>query len=340
MLEGMPYLVHKVGAGEKAAQDLTPEEAGRAARLLLSGEATPAQAGGFLVGMRVKGETADEMLAFANAVREFQLPIPLDRKLSPLDVPVYAGKRRAFHAILPAGLILAAAGVPVLLHGFNGAPGRIGCGEVLKALGICADFSASEGASVLERERFVYLDVSRYNQGLCRFQLLRIELGVRTIFNAVSRVSDPARSGVHLIGISHPPYLELTAKTLVNLGSRRGLVLRGTEGGPEPSITGETKGIEMSDREIRPLTLSPASVGLPYAKADEIVGGPPEQQAETLLRVLSNGTRDAYRNWTLWTAALCFYVAGRVSRLPDGLTLATQTIESGAAFKKLVALKA
>jgi anthranilate phosphoribosyltransferase len=340
MLEGMPYFVHKVGAGEKASQDLTPEEAERVARLLLSGGATPAQAGGFLVGMRVKGETPEEMLAFTRAARETHLLLPLDSKISPLDLPVYAGKKNTFHAILPAGMILAAAGVPILLHGFNEAPGRIGCGEVLKALGICADFSASEGAEVLEKEGFVYLDVSRFNPSLHRFQLLRVELGVRTVFNAVSRMVDPAGSAVHLIGISHPPYLELTLKTLKALGSRRAVVLRGVEGGPEPSMTGETKGMELVDGEIRPLTLSPASVGLSVAKREEVGGGPPEAQAETIRKIFSNGTRGPYRDWTLWTAAAAFYAAGSTPDLAKGIALAAETIENGAAFRKLSSLSA
>ncbi|HET6371602.1 MAG TPA: anthranilate phosphoribosyltransferase [Nitrospiria bacterium] len=340
MLEEMPYFIHKVGAGEKASQDLTPEEAERVARMLLSGGATPAQAGGFLVGMRVKGETPEEMLAFTRAARETHLLLPLDAKIRPLDLPVYAGKKNTFHAIVPAGMILAAAGVSVLLHGFNEAPGRIGCGEVLKALGICADFSASEGAAVLEKEGFVYLDVSRFNPSLHRFQLLRVELGVRTVFNAVSRMVDPASSAVHLVGVSHPPYLELTVKTLKALGSRRAVVLRGVEGGPEPSMTGETKGLELVDGEFRPLTLSPASIGLPIAKREEIVGGPPDTQAETIRKIFSNGTHGPYREWTLWTAAVAFYAAGTTPDLAKGLALAAETIENGAAFRKLSSLSA
>jgi len=337
MSVGMEFLVHKVAAGEKAAQDLSIQEAQRAAHLLLSGEATPAQAGGFLVGMRVKGETVEETIAFARAVRETNRLVPLDRKIQPLDIPVYAGKKSAFHAIIPAGLILAASGVPVLLHGFSGAPGRSGCAEVLKALGICTEFSTGEGAAVLEQLGFVYLDVSRFNPSLYRFQLLRVELGVRTIFNSVARMADPAGSGIHLIGISHPPYLELTAKALSHLGSRHAIILRGVEGGPEPSITGESIALELVGARTQPMTLSPPS-GSPLAKRENILGGPPEDQAGIIRKIVSNVSRDFYGRWSLWTAALAFLAVGRVSALSDGFTLAEKTIENGEAFKKFVQL--
>ncbi|MBI1840383.1 MAG: hypothetical protein HYR88_05965, partial [Verrucomicrobia bacterium] len=225
----MPEWVHKVGAGEKAAQDLTYEEAREAAQLLLSGEATPAQAGGLLVAMRVKGETDDEMRAFTEVCRSYNKPMMLRPGVSPLDIPVYAGKKSFFHAVIPAAFLIAACGRPVLLHGFSETPGRIGAAEVLRALGICIDFTPQEGATILERHGFLYLDVARFNPPLHRFQLLRNELGVRTLFNAVARIVDPAESGCHLIGISHPPYFEKTLSALRRFGSRRVLIIRGVE---------------------------------------------------------------------------------------------------------------
>ncbi|MDC4203821.1 MAG: hypothetical protein MPW13_05400 [Candidatus Manganitrophus sp.] len=159
----MQYLVHKVGAGEKAAQDLTYEEAREAAQLLLSGEATPAQAGGLLIAMRVKNETNEEMRAFTEVCRDYNKPLMLKRGVVPLDIPVYAGKKIFFHAIIPAAFLIAASGRPVLLHGFSGAPGRLGAADVLRSLGICVDFTPQEGSTILERQGFLYLDVAKFN---------------------------------------------------------------------------------------------------------------------------------------------------------------------------------
>lgn len=335
MTERMQYLVHKVGAGEKAAQDLTYEEAREAAQLLLSGEATPAQAGGLLIAMRVKGETNDEMRAFTEICRDYNKPLMLQRGVVPLDVPVYAGKKTFFHAILPAAFLIAGAGRPVLLHGFSGAPGRLGAADVLRALGICVDFNSQEGAIILERQGFLYLDVAKFNPPLYRFQLLRNELGVRTLFNAVSRMVDPADSGRHFIGISHPPYFEKTLEVLKLLGSRRVLIVRGVEGGPEPSITSETKGFLAVNGEAAPLSIAAAELGLSWAKRSEVPGGTPEEQADLIEKILSGKRVGPVREWVLLTAAAGLLAMGEAATLAEGWKRAEQALVDGAGLRKL-----
>ncbi len=335
MMERMQYFVHKVGAGEKAAQDLTYEEAREAAQLLLSGEATPAQAGGFLIAMRVKGETHEEMRAFTEVCRGYNRPLMLQREIVPLDVPVYAGKKTFFHAIIPAAFLIAACGRPVLLHGFSGAPGRLGVADVLRSLGICVDFTPQEGATLLERTGFLYLDVARFNPPLHRFQLLRNELGVRTILNAVSRMVDPADSGRHLIGISHPPYFEKTLDVLKRFGSRRVLIVRGVEGGPEPSITSETKGFLAVDGEAAPVSITAAELGLSWARRSDIPGGDPQGQADLIEKVLAGERIGPVREWVLLAAAAGLLAIGEVSGLAEGWKRAGQALNDGTALRKL-----
>lgn len=335
MLGRMQYLVHKVGAGEKAAQDLTYEEAREAAQLLLSGEATPAQAGGLLVAMRMKGESNEEMRAFTEVCRDYNKPLMLKRGVVPLDIPVYAGKKIFFHAIIPAAFLIAASGRPVLLHGFSGAPGRLGAADVLRSLGICVDFTPQEGSTILERQGFLYLDVAKFNPPLHRFQLLRTELGVRTLFNAVCRMVDPADSGRHLIGISHPPYFEKTLEVLKRLGSRRTLIVRGVEGGPEPSITSETKGFLAMNGEAAALSIAAAELGLSWAKRSDIPGGEPEEQAGLVEKILAGEKVGPVREWVLLTAATGLLAAGEAPTLVDGWKRAEQVLNEGAGLRKL-----
>jgi anthranilate phosphoribosyltransferase len=335
MADRIQYLVHKVGAGEKAAQDLTYEEAREAAQLLLSGEATPAQAAALLVAMRVKSETNEEMRAFTEVCRDYNKPLMLKRGVIPLDIPVYAGKKIFFHAIIPAAFLIAASGRSVLLHGFSGAPGRLGAADVLRSLGICVDFTPQEGATILERQGFLYLDVAKFNPPLHHFHLLRNELGVRTLFNAVCRMVDPADSGRHLIGISHPPYFEKTLEVLKRLGSRRVLIVRGVEGGPEPSMTSETKGFLTVHGETTPISITTAELGLSWAKRSDIPDGAPEEQAGLVKKILAGEKVGPVREWVLLTAATGLFAAGEVSTLLEGWKRAEQALIDGGGLRKL-----
>lgn len=334
-MERMQYLVHKVGAGEKAAQDLTYEEAREAADLLLSGAATPAQAGGFLVALRVKGETLDEMRAFTEASRAQNRPIVLDRGALPLDVPVYAGKKSFFHAIIPACFLMAACGQPVLLHGFSGIPGRVGAADVLAALGVDAGGTTEKGAALLKGCGFAYLDVAQFNPALHRFQSLRNELGVRTIFNAVSRMVDPAGSGVHLIGISHPPYFESTIDVLTRLGSKRVLIVRGVEGGPDPSITSQTTGFLAESGKSEAVSFPMDRLGLVWARRSEVTGGAANDQAALTEKILSGEVSGPMRDWALMTAAYGLFASGKEPAFFDAWKRAEEALVNRGGLERL-----
>ncbi len=330
----MPFLVHRVGAGEKAAKDLTDAEATEAAHLLLSGTATPLQAGGFLVGLRIKSETQDEMSAFSAACREYNQPF--DAGPSPsLDIPVYAGKKTSFHAIIPAAFLISAAGQPVFLHGFSGVTDRVGVGATLSALGVPVDLTADMTSDRLKRFGFVYWDVAQFNPPLHRFHLFRNELGVRTIFNAIARTSNPANAACHLIGVSHPPYLDLTLETLRRMGSSRALVLRGVDGGPEPSATSETKGVLMNEGHRSDVTLSPTQIALPLAARADVAGGDVGAQAARVLGVLDGTILGPLRHWTLLTAATGLFAAGCCATLQEGFSAAEAQLVGGGGLKKL-----
>jgi len=330
----MPFLVHRVGAGEKAAKDLTENEAKEAAHLLFSGEATPLQAGGFLVGMRIKSETPDEMSAFSDACREYNHPFNTG-SFPLLDIPVYAGKKTFFHTIIPAAFLMAAAGQSVFLHGFSGVTDRVGVGETLAAIGVPIDLTADMASERLKQLGFVYWDVAQFNPPLHRFLLFRNELGVRTIFNAIARTSNPANALCHLIGVSHPPYLDLTLETLQRMGSSRALVLRGMEGGPEPSATSETKGVLMYEGRRSDVTLSLVQIGLPLSGRADVTGGDATVQAARVRGVLNGTVGGPLRHWTLLTAATGLWAAGYCVTLQKGFEVAEAQLVAGGGFKKL-----
>jgi anthranilate phosphoribosyltransferase len=210
----MQHLLAKVAKGQKTSKDLTWEEAKQAMRLMIEGTATPAQIGAFLTAMRFKSESVTELAAFTATARQYVPPVPVRSGLGVVDVPVYAGKRETFHAILPAAIVAAAAGAVLLLHGVDGPPDRQGISSVLKLLGIPVDMTAKSVGAELEKKGFAYLDLALYHPPVSRFLEMRQELGVRNFFHPVARMLNPARATSQVIGLSHPPYFEKTIEAL------------------------------------------------------------------------------------------------------------------------------
>ena len=248
----MQHLLAKVAKGQKTSKDLTWEEAKQAMRLMIEGTATPAQIGAFLTAMRFKSESVTELAAFTATARQYVPPVPVRSGLGVVDVPVYAGKRETFHAILPAAIVAAAAGAVLLLHGVDGPPDRLGISSVLKLLGIPVDMTAKSVGAELEKKGFAYLDLALYHPPVSRFLEMRQELGVRNFFHPVARMLNPARATSQVIGLSHPPYFEKTIEALRMLSCPRALVIRGVEGDPELSIGNSTRLLELKDERITP----------------------------------------------------------------------------------------
>ena len=216
----MPILniLAKIAKGPKASKDLTWEECKQAMKALIEGEATPAQVGAFLIAMRFKSESVTELAAFTSAARQYVPPLMVSRDLTLVDVPTYAGKQDTFHAIIAASIVAVAAGAAVLMHGYDGIPGRAGSAGVLKALGIPVDAGPKFVTEELNRKGFAYLDIGLYHPPVYRFLEMRQELGVRNVFHPIARLLNPARASVQVVGLSHPPHFEKTAEALRHAG--------------------------------------------------------------------------------------------------------------------------
>lgn len=337
----MQEFIAKIAKGQKASKDLTWDEAKRAMRALIEGEATQAQAGAFLVAMRFKMESVTELASFTAAARSYVTPLPIPRELGVVDLPSYAGKQDTFHALAGAAIVAAAAGASILMHGYDGIPGRLGNAGVLKALGLPIDLEPKAVADMVAKQGFAYLDIALYHPPIYRFLDMRQELGVRNVFHPIARLLNPARATSQVVGLTHPPHFEKTAEALRVLGTPRALVVRGVEGDPELSIAMVTKVLELRDERITPLTLSPKDAGLTLGTSREMAGFPPEQrekEADLLRRILHNQIQGGQRDWVLLNAALLLYAAGKATSLADCVPLARRTIEDGAAARKLEAL--
>jgi anthranilate phosphoribosyltransferase len=337
----MQEFIAKIAKGQKASKDLTWDEAKRAMKALIEGEATQAQVGAFLVAMRFKMESVTELASFTATARSYVAPLPIPRDLGVIDLPSYAGKQDTFHALAGAAIVAAAAGASILMHGYDGIPGRLGNAGALKALGLPIDLEAKAVADTVAKQGFAYLDIALYHPPLYRFLEMRQELGVRNVFHPIARLLNPARATSQVVGLTHPPHFEKTAEALRMLGTPRALVVRGVEGDPELSIAMVTKVLELRDERITPLTLAPKDAGLTLGTSREMAGYPPEQrekEADLLRRILHNQIQGGQRDWVLLNAALLLYAAGKGHSLTDCVPLAHRAIEDGAAARKLEAL--
>jgi anthranilate phosphoribosyltransferase len=331
----MQTLIAKVGKGEKGAKDLTYDEAKEAIRLLLDGVATPAQVGSFLVAMRIKSESVSELAAFTAVTREYAPPLPVPPDLGLVDIPTYAGKQDSWHVLLPAAIVAAAAGVPILLHGYDDVPGRLATATVAARLGIPTDLDPKQTADYLEKHGLVYLDVGLYHPLVFRFLELRKELGVRSFFQPVSRMLNPGRAQASIIGMSHPPYFEKIAEALRMLGTPRALVVRGLEGEPELSVSSVTKAIELRDDRITPFTLQPKDFGMMFERIEDLASPGVDGEAGLIAKILRNEVKGYQRDWVLMNAAMILYAGSKAPSLRAALPIAQETLASGAAKKKL-----
>jgi anthranilate phosphoribosyltransferase len=331
-------ILAKIAKGPKASKDLTWEESKQAVKALIEGDATPAQVGAFLIAMRFKMESVTELAAFTAAARQYVPPLPVSRDLALVDVPSYAGKQDTFHALIAASIIATAAGAAVLMHGYDGVPGRPGSAGVLKALGVPVDLEPKQVADEVNKKGFAYLDIGLYHPPVYRFLEMRQELGVRNVFHPVARLLNPARATAQVVGLSHPPHFEKTVEALRMLGCPRGLVIRGVEGDPELSGSMVTRVLELRDERITPLGVSPKDFGMTFTTPREMAGFPPEQrdkEAGLLRRILHNQVQGGQKEWVLINAAMLLYAAGKGPSLTACLPMARAAIDGGAAARKL-----
>jgi anthranilate phosphoribosyltransferase len=320
-----------------SSRDLSREEAASVMRAIMAGEVTPAQVGGILTALSMKGAKSQELAGFAGAMREFAVPFPHGMNGALLDTCGTGGDGlQTFNVSTAAAFVAAGAGLLVVKHGNRSVTSRCGSADVLSALGINVEITPERMAVILRETGIAFLFAPLYHPAMRRVQGIRQELGLRTIFNLLGPLTNPAGAGIQLLGVYRPELVRVMAGALHLLGAERAMVVHG-EGLDEITTTGPTLVAEISGEGIREYTIHPGDFGIPLSSVDDLHGGDAAENARILREVLS-GEPGAIRDAVLMNAGAAIYLGGLARSLGGGISLAEEAIDSGRARGKLEAL--
>jgi len=326
-----PYIA-TLAEGHPLARD----EARAAFSLIFGGVATPAQLGAFLMGLRMRGETVEEIIGAVEAMRAAMTPV--EAPPGAIDIVGTGGDGAGTYNISTlAAIIAAASGAIVAKHGGKAASSLSGASDVLGELGVKVGVPPEAAAACLRDAGICFMAGPTHHPALRFAAAVRSELGVRTIFNVLGPMSNPARVERQTIGVYSRDLLEPLARALADLGSRRVWLLHGSDGLDEATTTGLTHVVALENGAIRAFEITPEDAGLPRATAQELVGGDPAHNARALRAVLA-GEKNAYRDIAVLNAAIALVVAERAANIRDGAEQAASALDSGAAREKLDAL--
>ena len=308
--------------------DLSQEQTAAVLREIMHGNASEIQIAAFLIALRTKGETVEEIAGLAQAMRSFAVRVQVNRD-GLLDTAGTGGGRRTFNVSTTAALIAAGAGCVVAKHGNRSATGLSGSADLLEALGARIDLTPDNVARCIEQVGFGFMFAPAHHQATRFVVPVRRELAVRTIFNFLGPLTNPAGASRQLIGVADARYLEAIAGAVARLGTERALVVSSQDGLDELSISAPTAVIEVSGEEISRYTVSPEEVSLRLAAAEEIPGGDPAENADVARRIF-DGERGPARELAVLNAAAAIYAGGEASSLAEGVEAAQEAIDSGA----------
>ncbi len=332
----LEYL-HRVAAGE----DLAESEARGAMTAILRGEPSLAQIAAFLVALRMKGETVGELVGFARALREMAERVEVGLPGEPLLDTCGTGGDGAgtFNISTVAALVAAGAGVRVAKHGNRSISSACGSADVMDRLGVRLALSSGELARAIREIGIGFLYAPALHPAMRHAQPARLELRMRTVFNLLGPLANPAGANVQLVGTPSPETARLMAEALAALGLERGWVVHGSDGLDEITTTGPTLAFEIARGAVRRQELTPEDFGLPRARREDLQGGDAETNARIAREILT-GARGPRRDVVLANAAAALVAAGKAPGLRQAVALAAEAIDSGAALAKLQALAA
>jgi anthranilate phosphoribosyltransferase len=314
--------------------DLTREDARAVMDEIMSGEATPAQIGGFLVALRSKGETVEEITGCAEAMRERVLPVR-PRREDLVDTAGTGGD--AAHTLnisTAAALVAAAAGAAVAKHGNRAVSSACGSADVLEALGFRLELPPERIADSIDELGFGFMFAPLHHPAMGNAAAVRRELATRTVFNVLGPLTNPARARAQIVGVYAPELVRLIADVLARIGTRRAFVVHGAHGIDELSPAGANLVCEVSEGAVVERTVDPLDLGIPRCDPDDLRGGSPYANAVSLREVLG-GADGGRRSAVLLNAAGAIAAGGHAEDLREGLERARETVDSGAALARL-----
>ncbi len=316
-----------------SGRDLSADAAAGVLAEIMAGNATETQTAAVLIALRTKGETVDELVGLATTMRTLATPVLAGRD-DLLDTAGTGGGRPTFNVSTTAALIAAGAGCAVAKHGNRSATGLSGSADLLEALDVRIDLAPEAVARCISEVGFGFMFAPAHH-GATRWVVpVRKELGVRTIFNFLGPLTNPAGATRQLIGVSDAGYLDTIAAALARLGARRALVVSSHDGLDEMSTSGTTRVVEVDDGELRRYEVAPEDVGLRRAALADVTGGTPGHNAATTRRILA-GEPGAPRDLAALNAGAAIYAGGRAESLESGVRAAEAALDSGAAAAAL-----
>jgi anthranilate phosphoribosyltransferase len=309
---------------------------------VMTGGATPAQIAGFLIALRIKGETVDEISGCARAMRRAAVRIPRERPYVIDTCGTGGDNAGTFNISTTTAFVAAGAGSGVAKHGNRSVSSRSGSADVLEVLGVSLDLAPDQVGQALDEIGIGFLFAPRLHPAMRYAIGPRRELGVRTVFNVLGPLTNPAGAEAQLLGVYDPALTELMARVLQSLGSRAACVVHGHGGLDELTTTGPNRvsyfGVGSAGEEVVSDTLRPDDLGFAQARLEDLAGGDPADNARIMREVLAGRDRGPRRDVVLLNAAAALWVGGVVSDLPEGVARAADSVDSGAALNRLEAL--
>ena len=314
-------------------QDLSYETAEAVMHEIMTGEATPVQMSAYLTALSLKGETTDEITASASGMRQHCVRLLHD--IDALEIVGTGGDHsNTFNISTTAAIITAAAGIPVAKHGNRSASSQCGAADVLETLGVNINIPPEKSAELLKNIGICFLFAQNYHIAMKYVAPVRRELGIRTIFNILGPLTNPAGANMELMGVYDRELVEPLAKVLMNLGVKNAMVVHGNDGLDEISMSAPTTLCEVKNGWLRTYEITPEQFGFSRCEKSELVGGTPADNA-AILRSVLNGENGAKRAAAVLNAAAAMYISGKYDSIETAVKVAEDIISSGKAMRKL-----
>lgn len=315
-------------------QDLAYAEAETVMDEIMSGQATPVQMSAYLTALALKGETIDEITASAAGMRAHC--IKLLHNLDVLEIVGTGGDgSNSFNISTTSSLVIAAGGVPVAKHGNRAASSKSGAADVLEALGVKITLTPERSAEILKKINICFLFAQNYHIAMKYVAPIRKELGIRTVFNILGPLSNPAGANMELMGVYDQSLVEPLAQVMANLGVNRGMVVYGQDSLDEISMCAPTSVCEIRDGKFTSYEITPEQFGYERCEKGALTGGTPAENAEITKAILKGEEKGPKRQAVCLNAGAALYIAGKAASIEEGVKLAEFLIDSGAALKKL-----
>lgn len=315
-------------------QDLAYAEAEAVMDEIMSGQATPVQMSAYLTALALKGETIDEITASAAGMRAHC--IKLLHNLDVLEIVGTGGDgSNSFNISTTSSLVIAAGGVPVAKHGNRAASSKSGAADVLEALGVKITLTPERSAEILKKINICFLFAQNYHIAMKYVAPIRKELGIRTVFNILGPLSNPAGANMELMGVYDQSLVEPLAQVMANLGVNRGMVVYGQDSLDEISMCAPTSVCKIRDGKFTSYEITPEQFGYERCEKGALTGGTPAENAEITKAILKGEEKGPKRQAVCLNAGAALYIAGKAASIEEGVKLAESLIDSGAALKKL-----